>query len=95
MMVYHLKTGHFSPVLEWLTIILTSVDPNHSKTGHLCPVFKCLDHLNNGLYKVPYSDESGIRMSSIQMVTVFKIGTEVYHSKLQHVPYLGHNYIYN
>ena len=59
-----LETRHFSPVFEWLAIILTSVD--------ICPVFKCLKYLNTRLYKVRYSDESGIRMSGIQMVTVFK-----------------------
>ena len=40
---------------QMVIIILTSVDPNHSKTGH---------------YKIHYSDESGIRVSSMQMVTV-------------------------
>ena len=51
-------------------MILTSVDSNHTKTRHFCQVFKCLDHLNTELYKVWYSDESGIRMSGVQMVTV-------------------------
>ena len=69
-MIYHSKTGHVSPVLEWLTIMLTFLDPNHLKTGHFCPFFNCLDHLNTGLYKVWYSDESGIWMSGIQMDTV-------------------------
>ena len=63
MMIYHSKTGHFCPVFKWLTIILTSVDPNHLKTGHFGPVFKCLDPLNTELDKVGYSDESSIRMS--------------------------------
>ena len=53
MMVNHSKTGHFCMVFECSTIILKSVDPNHSKTGPFVN-WTHLDHLKTGL--VQYSD---------------------------------------
>ena len=40
----------------------------HLKSG---PVFQWFNHLNTGHKKVQYSDESGIQVFGIQMVTVF------------------------
>ena len=44
----------------------------HLKTRQICPVFEWLNHLKSRQIFVWYSDESGIQVFGIQMVTVFK-----------------------
>ena len=62
------------------------VEPNHAKTGLKCPVFEWLQLLNLDMNYVRYSDESGIWVSGIWMVTVFRINRLVnntYHTNVE------------
>ena len=63
------------PFIDVYDIILLYCDLN---TG---PVFKWSYHLKSGHQKVRFSDESGIQVFGIQMVTVF--GSQLYSTYLR------------